>query len=103
MVAAICAAPTVLAEAGILKGKQFTCYANASYLELKAEVEGKGGMFENQPVVVSGHVITSQGPGTAIEFGLAIVQALSHDKGPARVEKVKNAMLMPHCVGHVSA
>lgn len=70
LIGAICAAPIVLAAAGLLSGKKATCYP--SYRE-----QLNGGIFEDTPVVSDGTLITSQGPGTAIDFGLAIASRLA--------------------------
>lgn len=72
--AAICAAPMVLGNLGILKGKQAVCYPGfESYLK-EAEVL-------TVPVVESGNVITGRGIGTVLEFALAIVEkAVSAEK-----------------------
>ncbi|MEM7821638.1 MAG: DJ-1/PfpI family protein [Candidatus Aenigmatarchaeota archaeon] len=67
IVAAICAAPYVLAKAGILEGKKATIYPG-----MESELQYPRG----EKVVVDGNVITSQGPGTAMEFALAIVEKL---------------------------
>ena len=66
LVAAICAAPTVLGQAGLLGGKKATCYPGC---------EGKltGAIYETDSVVCDGTIITSRGMGTAIPFGLAVV------------------------------
>ncbi|VAH58979.1 unnamed protein product [Triticum turgidum subsp. durum] len=71
---AICAAPAVtLAHWGMLKGLKATCYP--SFMEkFTAEV-----IPVNSRVVVDRNVVTSQGPGTAIEFALALVEQL-YDK-----------------------
>lgn len=69
LVAAICAAPSVLGEAGLLKGKRATSYPGFEEKLLGAEVCV-------EPVVIDGNVITSRGMGTAIEFALAIVEYL---------------------------
>lgn len=68
-VAAICAAPMVLAKAGILKDHKATIYTGMEAELLEAE-HGEGN------VVVSGNVITSKGPGTAMDFALAIIEYL---------------------------
>ena len=71
-IGAICAAPTVLAAAGVLSGKTATGYPgflekmNLNDVTLSAEA-----------VVRDGHVITSRGPGTAIDFALSLVEILS--------------------------
>ena len=66
---AICAAPSVLGEAGLLKGKEAVCYPGFEEKLLDAKV-----CFD--PVKVDGKVITSRGMGTAIDFGLAIIEQL---------------------------
>lgn len=68
-VAAICAAPSVLGQLGILKGKKAVCYPSFEEKLLGAEVT----MDE---VAVAGNVITSRGMGTAIPFALALIEAL---------------------------
>jgi protein deglycase len=78
----ICAAPALaLAPHGLLDGKQATCYPAFRDALLH---------FVNQPVVVDGHCITSQGPATAIAFGLALVEALC---GSLKRKQVGAAML----------
>lgn len=68
-VAAICAAPSVLGKAGILKGKKATCYPGfEKYLEGAEAVLGN--------VVCDGNIITSRGAGTAMSFSLALVEIL---------------------------
>jgi len=72
-VAALCAAPFALHQAGVL-GERFTCYPSVE------EQIGKQGYDATQKVVQDGKVITSQGPGTAICFGLALVKILQGDE-----------------------
>jgi 4-methyl-5(b-hydroxyethyl)-thiazole monophosphate biosynthesis len=66
-VAAICAAPLVLLDAGLLAGRRFTAYQS-----VRAELGG--GL--DQRVVVDGNLITSRGPGTSMDFALALVTCL---------------------------
>ncbi|RAX56721.1 hypothetical protein CCZ01_08730 [Helicobacter monodelphidis] len=69
-VSAICAAPIALHSAGVLKGIEFTCYPGMEGLM-------PGGIYiDDQNVVVSGKVITSRGPATALAFGLTLVEQL---------------------------
>ncbi len=68
LVAAVCAAPTVLAKAGILKGHKATCYPTCAPL--------LGTAYDEAPVIADGNIITSQGPGTAMLFALVLVQHL---------------------------
>ena len=70
LVCAICASPAyVLAPTGILDGKNVTCYPGCE--EVAPLVD-----FGNYRAVKDGNVITSAGPGTALEFGLLIAEAL---------------------------
>ena len=66
-IAAICAAPTVFGRAGLLKGKKACCYPDMEGDLLEAQVS-------YDPVSVDGNIITSRGMGTAIEFGLTIIE-----------------------------
>ncbi len=66
-VAAICAAPLILMDAGLLTGRRFTAYQT-----VRAELGG--GLDER--VVTDGNLITSRGAGTALDFALAIVVSL---------------------------
>jgi 4-methyl-5(b-hydroxyethyl)-thiazole monophosphate biosynthesis len=67
-VAAICAAPTVLADAGLLAGRRYTAHFSV-HEELPLALAG-------ERVVEDGPVITSRGAGTALDFGLALVRRL---------------------------
>lgn len=70
-VAAICAAPAVvLAPLGLLDGKRATCYPGFEE-RFSEEVE-----FSEEMVVVAGRIVTSRGPGTALEFSLVLVEEL---------------------------
>jgi len=68
-VAAICAAPSVLAAAGLLDGKRATCYPGA--LEAFPQVQ-----LQQTAVVEDGKLITSRGPGTAMDFALVLAERL---------------------------
>ncbi|MCR5824056.1 MAG: DJ-1/PfpI family protein [Lachnospiraceae bacterium] len=70
LVAAICAAPSVLGALGILEGKKATCYPGF-------EKNLNCASARTDRVVADGNVITSRGMGTAIDFGLAIVEYYS--------------------------
>ena len=78
LVAAICAAPMILGKKGILKGKNATCFPGF-------EDELKGAVISEKYVVTDGNVITARGMGSAIHFGLAIVERLS---GTEKAEKL---------------
>lgn len=66
IVAAICAAPSVLGHLGILDGKRATCFPGF-------EKELKGAVCTSAHTETDGNVITGKGAGCAIEFGHAIV------------------------------
>ncbi|PAF42293.1 DJ-1 family glyoxalase III [Helicobacter sp. 11S03491-1] len=68
LVGAICASPIVLDKAGVIEGKDFTCYPGCE--------SGLHGNRKNQAIVVQGNLVTSAGPATAILFGLEIVKIL---------------------------
>ena len=67
MLCAICAAPTVYGKLGLLKGKKACCYPGC-------EVDLLGADVQTSTVTKDSHFITSRGMGTAIDFGLAIIE-----------------------------
>lgn len=69
-VAAICAAPSVLAAAGLLDGRKATCYPTC--LDGFPKVN-----LQTAAVVEDGKLITSRGPGTAMDFALTLVERLA--------------------------
>ncbi len=79
-VAAICAAPMVLATAGVLDGRRATCYPG--FLK-----DAKQTTVVDEAVVVDRNVITSRGPGTALDFALTLVAELA---GAATRQKVES-------------
>jgi 4-methyl-5(b-hydroxyethyl)-thiazole monophosphate biosynthesis len=66
--AAICAAPVILADAGVAQGHTLT-----SFPAREAELRARGLAYVQDRVVVDGKVITSRGAGSAEEFALALV------------------------------
>ncbi len=82
--AAICAAPIVLGRAGLLAGKDATCYPGF-------EVDLGGAALATDPVVDAGDVVTSRGVGTALEFALALAARFA-DAATARA--LGDAMLV---------
>ena len=81
-IAAICAAPFVLGNLGILDGKKATCYPGYE------NQLGKG-IHIGEPVVIDGNIITAKGPGFAIAFGLSIVEFF---KGKAVADEVAKGL-----------
>jgi len=83
-VAAICAAPLVLAEAGVLGAGPVTSHPSVR------DRLGAARVVDSPRVVRAGKILTSQGPGTALEFALAIVADL---RGEDRARELGAAML----------
>ncbi len=83
LVAAICAAPLVLKDAGLLEGKRFTAHVSVAN-ELPEALTG-------ERLVEDGVIITSRGAGTALEFGLALVDRLF---GETAEEEIARAIMV---------
>ena len=83
LVAAICAAPTILGDTGRLAGKNATCYPGL-------EKRLTGANYVELPVVSDGNIITAWGPGASTEFGFEILDYL---KGPSVAKNVGDSML----------
>lgn len=80
LVAAICAAPSVLAAAGLLEGKNATAYPSF-------EEKLSGANVLKEAVIVDKNIITSRGMGTAIDFGLEIIGFLCGTELKERIGK----------------
>ncbi|HSO83646.1 DJ-1 family glyoxalase III [Thiocapsa sp.] len=80
--AAICAAPKVLARAGLLDGRSATHYPGAVDHAVYPSVE-----FTDASVVVDGTIVTSRGPGTAMDFALQLIELLLGGESRDRVER----------------
>ena len=81
-IAAICAAPTVLAAYGVLKERAAT-----SHPSVRDEVAANARQFSDQRVVVDGPVVTSQAAGTAMEFAFSLVEILCGADKAAEVNR----------------
>ena len=82
-IAAICAAPLVLKDAGILENRCAT-----SHPSVQNDMQDIS--YQDERVVVDGHIITSKSPGTAIEFSLKLVEILF---GRERMDLVNKGVL----------
>ncbi len=80
-VCAICAAPSVLAKAGLLKGRAYTAYPGV------IDAAGDGSVNTGAAVETDGKIITSRGPGTAMDFALQLVEVLAGRDMRGTVEK----------------
>ncbi|MBA4387822.1 MAG: DJ-1 family protein [Verrucomicrobia bacterium] len=84
LVGAICAAPLVLQAAGVLDGRKATCHPGVRQSLTSA-------MIQPGRVVEDGMIVTSQGPGTTIEFALALIRIVD---GRAAADLVAQAMVV---------
>lgn len=76
IVAAICIAPAILAEAGILEGKKAAVWSAPLNKEAIKILEKNGANYEDKSVVVDGNIITANGPMAAKEFAEVLVDIL---------------------------
>lgn len=81
-IAAICAAPRIIGEKGLLKNKKATCYPGFEEYLLGADCTADG-------CVRDGNVITAKGMGKSSEFSLCLIEAL---KGKKTADKIKDAV-----------
>lgn len=81
--AAICAGPLVLQEAGVLKGRRVTAHPSVAAKLTEAR-------YVNEPVVVDDRIITSQGPGTCLDFALRLITEVA---GRGAAETVADALV----------
>ena len=82
LIAAICAAPAILAKAGILEDRIATIYPGMES-QLQRPRDAK--------VIVAGNVVTSRGPGTAMEFALKLAEIMA---GPNTAKKLRHGMVV---------
>lgn len=78
-IAAICASPTVLKDAGVLAGKRFTSHSGVVTELPESQLQER--------VVEDANIITSRGAATAVDFGLALVRRLCGEAAAAEVAK----------------
>ena len=72
-IGAICAAPMILGEKGLLKGKNATCFVGF-------EDRLIGAYYNGEPVCVDGKIITARSAGVALDFAFELVRALKDDE-----------------------
>lgn len=77
-IGAICAAPSVLGDLGLLRGKKAVCYPGFEERLAGAEVL-------REPVVTDGHITTGRGMGAAIPFGLEMISCLKSEEESGRI------------------
>lgn len=79
--AAICAAPTILANLGMLDRRQAVCYPGME------DLMGSAVVCKGTPVVVEGHIVTGEAAGSAFPFGLKLVEILKGAEAAAQVKE----------------
>ena len=85
IVAAICAAPTALAEFGLLSAKRATVYPG-----MDAPLSAAGAEYTGLPLSIDGNIVTGEALGAAIPFALALASRLA---GPEASEQVKKGIV----------
>ena len=80
IVAAVCAGPLVLQQAGVLAGRSVTCHPDNAAKITQAK-------WVNEPVVIDGNILTSQGAGTCFKFALAIISKVDGAEKSAAVAR----------------
>ena len=78
LIGAICGAPLILAREGLLDNKKATIYPG-----MERELPHP----RDEPVIVDGNIVTSQGPGTAMKFALTLVKLLKGEKDAERLKR----------------
>ena len=92
-VAAICAAPQVLARAGIVKNRRVTSYPGEKYRKIFEDADYVDDNTKMEEcVVVDGNLITSRGPGTTLPFAYKLVEKLGGDADKLRQAMQYNAL-----------
>lgn len=87
ILSAICAAPTVYGQMGLLEGKKATCYPGK-----EPELTGAQWTGAVQTVAVDGQFVTSRGMGTSIDFALKMIELLISDE---KAQEIANQILYP--------
>lgn len=86
VIAAICAAPTVLEKAGLLKGKTITCHPSV------VEMIKEGHYIENV-THVDGRIVTGNGPAATFEFAFKILESLGYATSDLRISSQYNYLI----------
>ena len=84
-IGAICAAPKAMAAAGLLEGKKATAYPGILEALGNEQIDVKDTAIE-----IDGNIVTSRGPGTAMDFALTLIELL---EGPAKRDEVNRQLV----------
>ena len=91
VIASVCVSSVCLGAAGVLRGRNATTYHQLGG-KRKAQLEEAGAIFIDRPIVTDGQLITSTGPGTALEVAFELLERLT-DKG--NVDDLRLKMRIP--------
>lgn len=91
IVASVCVASLALGAAGVLQGRRATTYHQVGG-KRKGQLEAYGAQFIDEAVVVDGRLMTSTGPGTAIEVAFALLRDLT---SKAVADRIRELMRVP--------
>lgn len=85
LIAAICAAPTIFAELGLLKGRRAVCFPS-----MESVLEQNGARIQrDESVTHDGHIITARAAGVSLDFGLLLVSML---RGWAASDEIRKSL-----------
>jgi len=84
-IGAICAAPKAVAAAGLLEGRKATAYPGVLEALGNEQIDVKDSAIE-----IDGNIVTSRGPGTAMDFALTLIELL---EGPAKRDEVNRQLV----------
>ncbi|MFT5709744.1 MAG: 4-methyl-5(b-hydroxyethyl)-thiazole monophosphate biosynthesis [Halioglobus sp.] len=87
VIASVCVSAIALGEAGVLKGKKATTYHQPGGRR-KQQLIQSGALFVDQAVVIDDNLITSTGPGTAVEVALTLLEKLSSKNNADNLRQV---------------
>ncbi len=90
-IASVCVASIALGAAGILNGRRATTYHQVGGTR-KAQLESHGALFVDRPIVEDAGLISSTGPGTAVEVALRLLAKLS---SPKNADHIRRLMRVP--------
>ncbi|OUR73924.1 DJ-1 family protein, partial [Marinomonas sp. 42_23_T18] len=92
-IASVCVSSLALGAAGVLEGKRATVYHQKNGIR-KQQLENSGAIFVDQALVCDNNIITSTGPGTAIEVAFALLARITSIENANKVrEKMRVAKL----------
>lgn len=80
LIGAICAAPSILGDLGILEGRKAVCYPGY-------ESRLKGATVAEEPAVRDGHIITSKAAGTAVDFALKLIKHIKSKEDSVNIKR----------------